>query len=112
MGQCLAKKEIPFADPAFIEAHFEPLFPIPKCIELATLKGHTNDVYCLTLYGNKLFSGSFDKTIRVWNADTHEHLATLRGHTSYVWCLTIYNDNLFSGSADKTIRVWNVKESA
>jgi WD40 repeat protein len=33
------------------------------------LKGHTGAVYCLTLYGNKLFSGGGhgDRTIRVWN---------------------------------------------
>jgi F-box/WD-40 domain protein 7 len=67
-------------------------------------------VYCLTLYGNKLFSASWDKTIRVWDADTHEHLATLEGHTHYVMCLTLHGNKLFSGSWDKTIRVWNVKE--
>ena len=42
---------------------------------------------CLTLYGNKLFStgGSYDdRTIRVWDADTHEHLATMEGHTGGV----------------------------
>ena len=34
---------------------------------LATLEGHTGDVFCLNLYGNKLFSGSDDCTIRVLN---------------------------------------------
>jgi F-box/WD-40 domain protein 7 len=78
---------------------------------LATLEEHTDDVKCLTLYGNKLFSsGSADSTIRVWDADTHEHLATLAGHTGAVRCLTLYGNKLFSGSFDKTIRVWNVKE--
>ena len=106
----IRKEIIHFADPTFIETHFEPLIPIPKYIELATLEGHTYHVVCLTLYGNKLFSGSFDKTIRVWNADTHEHLATLEGHTDAVRCLTLYGDKLFSGSRDGAIRVWNVKE--
>ena len=80
---------------------------------LATMEGHTGAVLCLTLYGNKLFSGGGDdRTIRVWNADTHEHLATMEGHTGGVWCLTLYGNKLFSagGYGDSTIRVWNVKE--
>ena len=29
----------------------------------------------------RIYSGSMDKTIRVWDATTHAHLATLEGHT-------------------------------
>ena len=107
----IRKEIIHFADPAFIKAYFEPLIRIPAYIELATLEGHTKCVDSLTLYGDKLFSGSRDRSIRVWNADTHEHLATLEGHTDGVSCLTLYGNKLFSGSNNKTIRVWNVKES-
>jgi F-box/WD-40 domain protein 7 len=65
-------------------------------------------VICLTLCGNKLFSGSSDSTIRVWDADTHKCLATLEGHTvGSVLCLTLYGNKLFSGSYDRTIRVWD-----
>ena len=80
---------------------------------LATMEGHTGPVWCLTLYGNKLFSagGHNDRTIRVWDADTYEHLATMEGHIDGVWCLTLYGNKLFSGGYDgSTIRVWNVKE--
>ena len=34
--------------------------------EIATLTGHTASVSCLTHHENKLYSGSFDKTICVW----------------------------------------------
>jgi WD40 repeat protein len=34
--------------------------------EIATLRGHTYGVNCLTLHENKLYSGSDDKTIRIW----------------------------------------------
>ena len=30
----------------------------------------------------RVYSGSSDNTIRVWDATTHAHLATLEGHTS------------------------------
>ena len=59
---------------------------------MATLEGHTSFVLCLTVYKNKLFSGSRDHTIRVWDADTHAHVATLEGHTDDVTCLTIYKN--------------------
>ena len=68
---------------------------------VATLEGHTDRVFCLTIYKNMLFSGSADGSIRVWDADTHAHVATLEGHTDQVWCLTIYKNKLFSGSADE-----------
>ena len=97
-------------DESAVKGMFERLFfGTYKCLD--KMEGHTNRVWCLTLYGNKLFSASWDNTIRVWDADTHEHLATLEGHTNDVGCLTLYGNKLFSGSRDNTIRVWNVKES-
>ena len=96
-------------DESAVKGMFERLFfGTYKC--LARMEGHTGGVSCLTPYGNKLFSGSDDRTIRVWDADTHKHLATLEGHTDFVECLTIYGNKLFSAGGDRTIRVWNVKE--
>ena len=93
-------------DESAVKGMFERLFfGTYKC--LATLEGHTGHVRCLTLYGNKLFSGSWDNTIRVWDADTHEHLATLEGHAGWVSCLTLHGNKLFSAGDDRTIRVWN-----
>ena len=93
-------------DESAVKGMFERLFfGTYKC--LARMEGHTHAVECLTLYGNKLFSGSSDNTIRVWDADTHKHLATLEGHTSYVSCLTLCGNKLFSAGYDRTIRVWD-----
>ena len=98
-------------DETALKGMFERLFfGTYKC--LAKLEGHTHGVLCLALYGNKLFSaGGYggDRTIRVWNADTHEHLATMKGHTDRVVCLTLYGNKLFSGGGhgDRTIRVWD-----
>jgi WD40 repeat protein len=50
------------------ERHF---FGTYKC--LAKMEAHTSYLWRLTLYGNKLLSGSDDRTIRVWEADTHEY---------------------------------------
>ena len=80
--------------------------------EIATLRGHTYGVNCLTLHENKLYSGSAypDSTIRIWNTETHEEIATLRGHTDDVECLTLHENKLYTGGEDNTIRIWKVGE--
>ena len=96
-------------DETALKGMFERLFfGTYKC--LAKLE-HNLEVRCITYYENeKVFSGSLDRRIRVWCADTHEHQATLEGHTGTVECLTLYGNKLFSGAGgldDRTIRVWN-----
>ena len=102
-----------FALPSHIKKLFGPFMKTPLYTEIATLRGHTNPptnhMPCLILHENKLYSGSYDKTIRIWNTETHEEIAILRGHTGYVRCLTLLKNKLYSGSDDKTIRVWNTE---
>ena len=47
---------------------------------LSILEGQTCSVLCLTIFENKLYSGSCDSTIRVWDIATHECIAILKGH--------------------------------
>ena len=53
-------------------------------------------------------SGSTDRTLRVWNADSGECTFVLQGHTSTVRCLAMHENNIVSGSRDGTLRVWDV----
>jgi len=78
------------------------------------LKGHTNGVMCLQVQHNLstpsypvLITGSYDKTVKVWNLDTGEVVRTLVGHTRSVKTLQFDQAMLVTGSADKTLRVWN-----
>jgi len=60
--------------------------------------------------GKKIVSGSDDKTIRVWDAQTGIQIAEpLYGHESSVRSVTFSpnGDKIISGSLDKTIRIWN-----
>ncbi len=57
-----------------------------------------------------LLSGSWDKTIRIWDIETGQTLQTLTGHSDFVKSLVVLNSNsLLTASSDKTIRKFDLK---
>uniref|UniRef100_A0A8D1P440 E3 ubiquitin-protein ligase TRAF7 n=1 Tax=Sus scrofa TaxID=9823 RepID=A0A8D1P440_PIG len=77
-----------------------------------TFVGHQGPVWCLCVYsvGDLLFSGSSDKTIKVWDTcTTYKCQKTLEGHDGIVLALCIQGCRLYSGSADCTIIVWDIQ---
>jgi len=71
---------------------------------LALVAGHTDAVRALATSDNKLFSGSYDGTVKVWDVVTLECLKTLAGHTGPVRTLVSSGGHMFSGSYDKMVR--------
>lgn len=74
---------------------------------LQALNAHTGAVVSLrvgTLV--KLYSGSVDHTIRVWDLETLECTMTLNGHSDAVTSLICWSKCLISCSLDHTIKVW------
>ena len=59
--------------------------------------------------GRRIVSASFDKTVRVWNADGTGPPLVLRGHDDRVPGAAFSPDGRYivSASWDKTVRVWN-----
>jgi WD40 repeat protein len=60
--------------------------------------------------GKHIVSGSSDKTIRLWDAETGEMLQPpLEGHEDWVLAVAFSPDgkHIVSGSSDKTIRLWD-----
>ncbi|MSR30952.1 MAG: hypothetical protein EXR99_05540 [Gemmataceae bacterium] len=77
-------------------------------------KGHTETIYSLVTgpNGKQIVSGSFDKTIRVWEAATGKELRVYAGpqaHQQMVLSVGINPDGslIASGSSDNTARVWD-----
>ncbi|MBD1214582.1 MAG: hypothetical protein H9534_17995 [Dolichospermum circinale Clear-D4] len=80
---------------------------------LQTLKGHSFVVSSVAYSpdGQTLASGSWDRTIKLWDVNTGNLLQTLEGHSSFVYSVAYSPDGqtLASRSDDKTIKLWNVK---
>jgi len=54
-----------------------------------------------------LISGSYDRTVRVWNMETGEQLHCLKGHNLAVRALQFDEVKLITGSMDCTLKVWD-----
>ena len=82
--------------------------------QTAVLSGHRDSVYCLTfsLDGSLLVSGSFDKTVKLWDVQTGGTINTFHDHTSHVYSVSLSIDctMIASGFADKTIHLWNIQK--
>ena len=78
---------------------------------LCPLSGHSNPVSSVSWSpdGTKLASGSYDKTVWIWEATTGKQLSQLRGHTDRVWsvCFSPDGTKIASGSHDKTVLIWD-----
>lgn len=76
------------------------------------MHGHSKPVISVAVSndGGRIVSGSMDKTVRVWDADSGMAIETLKGHSFMVRSVTISPDDRFIVSAvgleDRTIRVW------
>ncbi|KAG0055798.1 hypothetical protein BGZ83_007378 [Gryganskiella cystojenkinii] len=94
--------------------------------------GHTGPVTRVAVYytqsgEERLVTGSWDKTIKIWDTNTKECLATLRGHTDFVKAIVVRtlfvnqpdaqgketqvrHHELFSASYDGTILHWDLEK--
>ena len=74
-------------------------------------RGHDRVVCCVkVLKGDRLVSGSWDKTLKIWNSNTSSH--TLRGHVGRVNCIVALPESrlVVSASCDRTLRLWDAED--
>jgi WD40 repeat protein len=81
------------------------------CDKLNNFHGHCGPIWCIDSHDDYLFTGSYDKTIKIWHLKTGNCLSTLRAHDSWVSGLhyDIDFNTLVSCSWDSTIKLWNVE---
>jgi hypothetical protein len=72
-------------------------------------KGHGRAVTCVAMTATRVYTGSADASIRVWNWRSGEVLGEMSGHRGTITCLALDVDarTLVSGSADTTARLWD-----
>lgn len=62
---------------------------------------------------HELFSGSFDRTIKLWSLDDRAYIDTLFGHQSEVVAVDVLRqERVLTSGQDRTCRVWKVPEES
>ena len=79
-----------------------------------SLQGHTDSIWSVAFSpdGRHIVSGSYDSTIRLWDAQTGDQVGNpLQAHTHPVWSVTFSPDGKYivSGSNDGTIQLWDAQ---
>ncbi|KAL4854787.1 F-box/WD repeat-containing protein 7 [Chlorella vulgaris] len=87
----------------------QPVFKWDESRAGNILQGHSEIIWAIEVLGNRVYTASADKTVRVWDMTTKRCLQVLESHTRPVLSLAIAGGRLFSGSYDYTIRVWNLE---
>lgn len=67
----------------------------------------TADINDLIHFKNKLYSGSQDGKIKVWDKNL-KLLKTVQAHSRAIFSLTAGNDSLYSCSNDGTVKAWSL----
>uniref|UniRef100_A0A670JHD7 Kinesin family member 21B n=1 Tax=Podarcis muralis TaxID=64176 RepID=A0A670JHD7_PODMU len=82
-----------------------------QCISVA--EGHTKPVLCLDATDELLFSGSKDRSCKMWNLVTGQEIASLKGHPNNVVSIKYSNHSgLVFTVSTSYIKVWDIRDSA
>lgn len=79
-----------------------------------SLEGHKNVVYAIAFnnpFGDKVVTGSFDRTAKLWDATTGQCLHTLHPRGTEIVCAQFDPHGLMvaTGSMDYKATVWDVE---
>lgn len=81
------------------------------CCLLQAFPGHRGPVSCLTFRQgtSELFSGSFDRTIKIWNVEDRTYMNTLFGHQSEVLSIDcLRKERVLTAGRDRCMQLFKV----
>jgi WD40 repeat protein len=113
-GLCEAAAERRKATRPLLRSRLDPRVKTPSRSHVQT--GHTDFVSAVAVSpdGRFIVSGSRDRTVKVWDAQSGALLRSLKGHTDFVSAVAVSPDGRFivSGSWDRTVKVWDAQSGA
>ncbi|KAG9490059.1 hypothetical protein GDO78_005781 [Eleutherodactylus coqui] len=109
------------SDSSLSEVHRGIINPFPtckgnkssliQCIHIA--EGHNKAVLCVDATDDLLFTGSKDRTCKVWNLVTGQEIMSLGGHPNNVVSVKYCNyTSLVFTVSTSYIKVWDIRDSA
>ncbi|XP_051917168.1 kinesin-like protein KIF21A isoform X5 [Hippocampus zosterae] len=80
-----------------------------QCVHVA--EGHSKAVLCVDCTDDLLFTGSKDRSCKVWNLVTGQEIMSLSGHPNNVVSVR-YSSSLVFSVSTSYIKVWDIRDSA
>ncbi|ETO11669.1 WD-40 repeat-containing protein, partial [Reticulomyxa filosa] len=99
------------------------LWDVETSKSLHVFKGHTDSIWCVDISplqsnnnknnsigmiggnGYTICSGSYDKTICIWDIETTKQFNVFKGHERMIDGM----NTILSGSSDKSVRLWDIR---
>uniref|UniRef100_A0A6Q2Y037 Kinesin motor domain-containing protein n=1 Tax=Esox lucius TaxID=8010 RepID=A0A6Q2Y037_ESOLU len=79
----------------------------------AVAEGHSKPVLCVDATDELLFTGSKDRTCKIWNLVTGQEIVTLKGHPNNVVSIKYCSSSCLVFSVSTSyIKVWDIRDSA
>ena len=86
----------------------------PGTETIRSLEGHLGKInsICVSNDNKRVFTGSLDTTVKVWDLSTGTELTTLRAHKGSVNSVAITSDNrrIITGGADAQVIIWDTAD--
>ncbi|KAJ1692187.1 hypothetical protein LUZ63_008885 [Rhynchospora breviuscula] len=67
---------------------------------------HGDSISCLAVHGDLVYSGSWDKTLKVWQMSNLKCLESIRAHDDAINALAVHDGLVYTASADGKIKAW------